>query len=51
MPKDLFDSLENLKAEAAGVKERAEELDGLKMELKDFSSKTASALCSRVGPG
>lgn len=36
--KDLFDSLENLKAEAAGVKERAEELDGLKMELKDLGT-------------
>ncbi|CAE7748503.1 unnamed protein product, partial [Symbiodinium necroappetens] len=36
--KDLFASLENLKAEAAGVKKRAEELDGLKMELKDLGT-------------
>lgn len=36
--KDLFASLENLKAEAAMVKKRAEELDGLKMELKDLGT-------------
>ncbi|CAE7198761.1 unnamed protein product [Symbiodinium pilosum] len=36
--KDLFDSLESLKAEAAGVKDRAEELDGLKMDLKDLGT-------------